>query len=180
MGKIWRKTAPPPRLSFTTQTLAAHRWLSYAAVVVPALFLSACSGLPGELAQQSEEEQNLIETCEALDEAYVESTDFYSALAERPDLSREERETLRAEAIELAGTISNQSFFLLGAATVAEGDDSEIAQSADELVDLAWRVDDATESGSADESLFLSYTFAMREALGDCKELGADIQTSVF
>lgn len=143
-------------------------------VLLPISLLTGCSGLANE------DEQNLLEMCELLDDAYVEQGDFYSALAERPDLTREEAEELFAQSVNLATAISNYSFGLQAAAIVADGDNSELAQSAEELVGLAWRVEEAIETRSGAQDAFLPYGISMRMVLGDCKDLGADIQTSVF
>jgi hypothetical protein len=146
----------------------------FSAFLIPVAVLAGCSGLP------SEEKQNLIGMCELLDDAYVEQGDFYSALAERSDLSRAEAEELFAQSVDLATAISNYSFGLQAAAIASEGDNSDLAQSADELVSLAWRVEEAIETRSGAQDAFLPYGISMRMALGDCEELGADIQTSVF
>lgn len=146
----------------------------FSAFLIPAALLGGCSGLP------SEEEQNVIGMCELLDDAYVEQTDFYSALAERSDLNREEAEELFAQSVDLATAISNYSFGLQAAAIASEGDNSDLAQSAEELVTFAWRVQEAIETRSGAQDAFPPYGISIRVALGDCKELGADIQTLVF
>lgn len=153
---------------------AQYRRPLFSALLIPALLLSGCSGTT------SEEEQNLIGMCELLDEAYVEQGDFYSALAERPDLTREEAEELFAQSVDLATAISNYSFGLQAAAIASEGDNSDLAQSAEELVGLASRLQDAIETRSGVEDAYFPYGISIKIALGDCKELGADIQTSVF
>ena len=151
-----------------------HRRPLVSSLLVPALLLAGCSGL------SSEEEQNVIGMCEALDDAYVEQGDFYSALSERSDLNREEAEVLFAESVELATTISNYTFGLQAAAIASEGENSDFAQAADELVRLAWRLDDNIENRTTEEDLFLRYGISMRMVLGDCKERGAEIETQVF
>jgi|GEM_PF-6024519 hypothetical protein len=152
----------------------ARRFRALSGLFFLPLVISGCA------TSLSEEDSNILGMCEALDAAYVEQGNHNSDVSGRSDLTRDEAQSLHEESIKLASSISNWSFGLLAAVTNGEGESSAFAQEVDELVDLAWQMDDMIENLKMDNDIGLDYQFKMRSVLGECVERGALIETSSF